>query len=170
MTVPVTDLPIAGRPLTGDSGSTTFYCAAQSNDSFLGSRRSCQMRRATQSAKTSRSRSIWEPAASCALRKLGGTVAGTSACLMLGQGRTAVTNTERPLTTFGKTSAFWLQFRCIMPLWAEIGRLCISRSTKSLPNSLVGLAYGSSINVRICSVIASVGHGMWFQHHRVEPW
>ena len=52
MTVPVTDLSLTGRHLTGRSGSTTVYCAAQSNDSFLGSRRSCQVRRAAQSAIT----------------------------------------------------------------------------------------------------------------------
>ena len=48
----VTHRSLTGGHLTGSSGSTTGCCAAQSNDSFLGSRLSCQMRRATQSAKS----------------------------------------------------------------------------------------------------------------------
>jgi len=68
MTVPVTRLSITRRHLTGSSRPTTGCCAAQSSDSFLGSRRSCQVRRVAQSAMTCRSRSTWGPAASCALR------------------------------------------------------------------------------------------------------
>jgi hypothetical protein len=37
MTAIVTDLPITGRPVIGDSGSTPVYCAAQFNVSFLRS-------------------------------------------------------------------------------------------------------------------------------------
>jgi hypothetical protein len=37
MTAVVTDLPIVGRPLTGDSGSTPACCAVQFNVSFLRS-------------------------------------------------------------------------------------------------------------------------------------
>jgi len=35
MTVPVTELPIAKRHVTGSGGSVTAYCTAQSNVSFL---------------------------------------------------------------------------------------------------------------------------------------
>jgi hypothetical protein len=39
MTVPVTDLPIAGRHLTGSGVPITAYCTAQFNVSFLRSGR-----------------------------------------------------------------------------------------------------------------------------------
>ena len=50
MTAVVTHRSLTGRHLTGSSGSTTGCCAAQSNDSFLGSRLSCQKRREAQPA------------------------------------------------------------------------------------------------------------------------
>lgn len=44
-------------------------------------------------------------------------------------------NTEPSLTTFDKTSAFWFPIRCIIPLGAKIGTLCLCQYAKSLSDS-----------------------------------
>ena len=95
--VPVTHRSLTGRQLTGSGVPITTYCTAQFNVSFLRSRPSCQKRRAAQSAKSLPITKHLGAAARCALRKLGGTVAGASARPVLGQGRTAVTNTKPTL-------------------------------------------------------------------------
>ena len=54
MAVPVTNPLLSRCHLVGGSGSIRACCTAQLNDSFLGSRLSCQKRRAAQSAMTCR--------------------------------------------------------------------------------------------------------------------
>jgi hypothetical protein len=86
-----------------------------------------------------RSPSARRPAASCALRKLGGTVAGASDRLVLGQGRTAVTNTLRTKNKRSCTSSQSLgSGRSILRTSLSHGICCLAqtrRGSASMPTS-----------------------------------